>query len=154
MSDVIARQLSLLNQHDKLLNDLYHSYAARWNLSDTAFWILYIAFVQGDGCTQKEICQAWSYTRQTVNTALKSLERRGCITLVPVPGNQKSKAIRFTEAGRQLAQRIIPPLLQAECSSFGQMSGQEREALVALSQKRAALLQQAVTDALAAAGVP
>ena len=67
MREQIVRQLELLNQNDKILDELYHSYAASVHLSDTAFWILYIAWTQGDGCTQKEICDSWSYSRQTIN---------------------------------------------------------------------------------------
>ena len=52
MREQIVRQLELLNQNDKILDELYHSYAASVHLSDTAFWILYIAWTQGDGCTQ------------------------------------------------------------------------------------------------------
>ena len=55
MKDEIVRQLELLNQNDKILDELYHSYASSVHLSETAFWILYIAWTQGDGCTQKEI---------------------------------------------------------------------------------------------------
>ena len=53
MREQIVRQLELLNQNDKILDELYHSYAASVHLSDTAFWILYIAWTQGDGCTRR-----------------------------------------------------------------------------------------------------
>ena len=102
MREQIVRQLELLNQNDKILDELYHSYAASVHLSDTAFWILYIAWTQGDGCTQKEICDSWSYSRQTINTALKNLERRGILCLKTAEGNRKTKRIYFSPEGKSL----------------------------------------------------
>lgn len=149
MSVSESQQLALLNQNDKLLDELYHHYASRWALSDTAFWILYVAWVQGDGCTQRDICASWSYTKQTINTALKNLERQGYIRLIPLPDNRKSKQIRFTESGEQLADRIVTPLLRAEADSFAQLSEQEQRELVRLSQKRTALLKKEMGRAIA-----
>lgn len=149
MSDLLSQQMELLNQNDKMLNDLYHHYAASLNLSDTTLWVLYIAWIEGDGCTQKEICESWSYTKQTINTALKNLEKRGYIRLVPMQENRKSKQIEFTKEGKAFAQKIVPPLLKAEKVSFGNLTEQERAALVSLSQKRAELLQAEMEKAIA-----
>ena len=146
----LSQQLALLNQNDKLLDELYRHYAAGVNLSATALWILYIAWIQGDGCTQKDICEAWSYTKQTINSALKNLEKQGYIRLVPLPGNRKSKRLLFTDAGRAFAQSVVCPLLAAEEAAFGRLEKEERIALVALSQKRTALLQQEMEKAMTA----
>lgn len=150
MKDQTQQQLALLNQNDKLLNDLYHNYAVSVNLSDTAFWIMYILWTQGDGCTQKELCELWSYTRQTINTALKNLEKKGYIKLEPVPGNRKSKQILFTRAGKKAAQKMIPPFVKAEFDSFNRLSEQERDELIRLSQKRTEIFQKEITEAIAA----
>lgn len=53
MKDEIVRQLELLNQNDKILDELYHSYAASVHLSETAFWILYIAWTQGTAARRR-----------------------------------------------------------------------------------------------------
>lgn len=148
LNDEISRQLALLNQNDKLLNEIYHNYAAKLNLSDTAFWILYIAWIQGDGCTQKQLCEMWSYSKQTINSALKNLEKQGYIKLLTTTLNRKSKQILFTEDGRRFAQSVISPLLEAEAGSFGLMSAEERDELVRLSQKRTELFQKGICKTL------
>ena len=140
MDTDLPRQLELLNQNDKILDDMYHNYAAQLNLSYT--------WVQGDGCTQKDICEFWSFTKQTVNSALKSLEQKDYIRLLPMEENRKSKQILLTDAGRIIASKIIPPLVKAETISFQQLSKEERQALVSLSQKRTALLQNEMEKAL------
>lgn len=148
MQEQITQQLASLNQNDKILNELYHNYAASVHLSDTAFWIFYIAWTQGDGCTQKELCEAWAYSRQTVNTALKNLEKRGYIKLAFAEGNRKSKQILFTNRGEEFARKIILPLLEAELISFGLLSEQERNDLILLSQKRTEFLKKEIAKTL------
>ena len=144
MNTQLSYQLELLNQNDKMLNDLYHNYASSLNLSDTALWIIYIAWIQEDGCTQKDICEIWSYTKQTINTALKNLEKQGYIKLIPMPENRKSKKILFTDTGKIFAQKVITPLLEAETVSFGKLSEKERNDLVFLSQKRTMLFEKEI----------
>lgn len=141
MSTQLSRQMILLNQTDKMLNDLYHTYAASVHLSDSVLWVLYILWTEGDGLTQKEICDTWYYSRQTINTCLKHLEKEGYICLAPLTENRKSKQILFTKEGRNFAGKIIPPLLEAENASLDQMTPEEQECLIMLSQKRTDLLR-------------
>ena len=63
--------------------------------------------------------------------------------------NRKSKQILLTDDGRITASKIIPPLVEAETISFQQLSKEERQALVSLSQKRTELLQIEMEKALA-----
>ena len=142
MKAELSEQLALLNQNDKQMDDLYHHYALRLGISDTVLWILYITYTQGDGLTQKEICDLWAYSKQTINTALKHLEAEGILALTPVEGHRKSKRIVFTERGRQYARETIEPLVRAEMTSLKKMSEEERELLVNLSLKWTALFQQ------------
>ena len=144
MNTQLSYQLELLNQNDKMLNDLYHNYAINLNLSDTALWILYIAWIHQDGCTQKDICEMWYYTKQTINTALKNLEKQGYIKLVPMLENRKSKKILFTDSGKIFAKKVITPLLEAETISFSKLSEKERNDLVYLSQKRTMLFEKEI----------
>ena len=137
----VSGLLSRLNQADKLLDDLYHHYAQRHGLSDSAFWILYIAVTQDEESTQKDICQLWSYSKQTVNSALKRLEEQGVLFLQPQVTNRKNKTVMFTEAGLRYARRVVEPLLQAEEAAFLHFSAEEQQQLLTLMQKRGDYLQ-------------
>ena len=67
-------QITLYNQLIKEMDDLYRVYAKNCNLSETAFWILYcIREREKEAFTQREICDYWFYTPQTVNSALKNM---------------------------------------------------------------------------------
>lgn len=150
MEEQLSRQQARLNQNEKMLEDLYHNYAASLGLSDSALWILYIVWIQGDGCTQKEICDSWSYTKQTINSALNSLEKQGLIRRMPLADNRKSKQVVLTAEGRAFAQKAVLPMLEAETASLGRLSERERADLLALTEKRTKFLQIEMEKAIAA----
>lgn len=133
---------ALLDQFDKELDDIYHYYALRSNLSDAALWILYAIYGSEEDVTQADICSCWFFSRQTINTALKSLEQQGIITLAPVPGNRKSKHVVLTAQGQETGQRIIAPLKQAENRVFAAFSEEENQLFIEMAGKRCSLLRE------------
>ena len=62
---------------DRIYNEidkLYHQFAKACSLSDCAYWMLY-ALVQNQGTMPlRDLSDLWSCSKQTVNSALKSLE--------------------------------------------------------------------------------
>lgn len=138
------QQLSILYQCDNELNELYYDYVVSYGygLSETAFWLLYIIWDMGDNCTQSDICDRWSYKRQSINSALKRLEAQGYLRLKAVPGNKKSKYIALTDAGKNLAEKAMIPLVSAEVKSLEEFDEQERDMLIKLTQKRIASIQK------------
>ncbi len=134
--------LAAFNQAHKKMNGLYHCYAKKAGLSDAAFWVLYSLYEHGGPCTQKDLCEAWFYAPQTINSALKTLEGKGLITLELAPKSRKNKQVLFTEAGEALVKRKIIPLVQAEERSFECLEGQERSKLLAITQKHIELLEE------------
>ncbi len=133
---------ALLNQCDKELDDIYHDYALKHNLSDAALWIFYVLYDSEDGVTQAEICDSWFFSRQTINTALKGLEQQGVIDLVPAPGNRKSKKVFFTMSGKNMAEKVVVPMKQAEAKALATFSDEENKLLIELTQKRCSLLRE------------
>ena len=91
-------QITLYNQLIKEMDDLYRVYAKNCNLSETAFWILYcIREREKEAFTQREICDYWFYTPQTVNSALKNMTEEGLLILRAEEDNRKNKRIYLTE---------------------------------------------------------
>lgn len=144
MSGSAKDQLDHIYQCFKQMDDLFHSYAAERNLSDSAFWILYALCETEKPYTQNELCEEWHYTKQTVHSAVASLTSAGYIRLEHLPGSRNSKSIVLTSAGRGYVSAHIRPLLRAELRVFAQLSAQERADYLRLAQKHAALLSQAV----------
>ena len=102
------------------------------------------------GCTQKEICDSWSYSRQTINTALKNLERRGILCLKTAEGNRKTKRIYFSPEGKAFADRVVAPFVRAELLSLEKLGDGERKLLTSLYEKRTEYFRQELEAAMAA----
>lgn len=148
MKTPIILVLAAFNRAHKRMNVLYHNYARDAGISDAAFWLMYSLYEKGGPCTQTELCEAWFFAPQTINSALKSLENQGIIELDLVPNSRKNKQFFFTETGEQLAKEKIIPLVQAEEKSFLRLNEQEREALLAITQKHIGILEEEINKIL------
>ena len=67
--------LATFNQLYKEMDEIYHQYARGHGISDTALWLLYSLYLSDVPYTQREICSEWHYPPQTLNSALKTLDR-------------------------------------------------------------------------------
>ena len=144
MKDPIAAQLAAFNQLYKEMDEIYHVYAKEQGISDTVFWILYSLYENNSSYIQKELCSEWHYPPQTVNSALKSLEKQGIISLEAVPGNKKNKLVSLTEHGLTLTQRVIARLTDAERNAILSMTADERKTLLSLTEKYTEFLRRHV----------
>lgn len=77
------------NQLYKQMDELYHAYAKACGVPDTVFWLLYSLY-EGGAYTQHELCQAWHYPPQTVNSALKIWSARALWPCAPCPATAKA----------------------------------------------------------------
>lgn len=123
---------------------VYHSYAKNIGLSDMSFWILYIMADTDKLFTQRDFCKEWLSAPQTVNSALKALEKKGIIFLEQVSGNKKNKWIKLTESGREFAETKIIPLIRAEADSFEELSASECELMLGITRKYIQALKEKV----------
>lgn len=135
MKESMSMQMAEYNQLLKNMDGLYHNAARQCGLSDSAFWVLYSIRENEGPCTQKELCESWFYSKQTVNSTLKQLEARGILKLELAPGNRKNKQIFLTEEGEKLAEEKILPLMRAEYRAFAGLDNEERRAFLNLTRK-------------------
>lgn len=143
MDTSIAGPLAAFNQLYKEMDEIYHRYARAHGLSDTHLWLLY-SLRESQCHTQREISALWHASPQTINSALKQLERQGFIALSAMAGNRKNKRVALTQKGRQATEQIIDPLMCAELRALQGLTPQQRQALIASTERYVALLQQEV----------
>lgn len=148
MPQDIRLQLKIFNKIYKEMDIVYHNYAKNVGLSDTAFWILYSMAEDNSLFTQRDFCENWSFTPQTVNSALKDLERQNIISLEPVPGNKKNKWIKLTEKGKQLTEQAVIPVIDSECKSFEVLSKTENDLMLSATQKYIDVLKNKINNLL------
>lgn len=107
-----------LNQLLKEMDNIYNKLAKSSRISDTAFWIIYTIKNEEETYKQKDLCNMWFYSKQTINSSLKKLEEQNIIQLISVPGNKKDKKVILTEYGKQIAKELIEPVNEIEKKSL------------------------------------
>ena len=107
-------------------------------MSECAFWILYTLRVERP-YTQAGLCEFLHEPKQTVNSALKKLEAEGYLSL-SAGDDQRSKRVRLTEKGEQLARTCADRVAEAEARAIGSMSPDDRAALIRLTELYGTLL--------------
>lgn len=106
------------DQLQKRMDSIYNKLAKSSGLSDTAFWIIYTIKNEKETYKQKDLCNMWFYSKQTINSALKKLESQNIIQLISVPENRKDKKVILTAQGKKLAKELIEPVIEIEKKSL------------------------------------
>ena len=133
---------------------VYYELARGCGLSETAYWILYAIEVSGGSATQARIADEFSYSRQTVHSALKALEAKGLVALASAEGDRRAKTVLLTPAGRTFADERIVPAIEAEERAFATLTPDERAEFLrladayarAIDHERARLAERGATE--------
>lgn len=136
---VSARALDVLYQKT---DKVYYELARGCGLSETAYWILYAVEVSGGQVAQAVIAEEFSYSKQTVNSALKALEARGLVELAFAEGSRRSKVVSLTPAGRAFSDERIVPAIEAEERAFASLAPEERAEFLRLARAYTAAIDR------------
>lgn len=115
------------------INALYHEAAVKMGLSDSVQNILYVLCDQGSRCSQSEIGRLTGISRQTINSAIRKLERDGIVYLEQ--GRGRNTIVCLTEQGKAFAAQRVVPLLEAEQKIWNEWTPEEQREYLRLTQK-------------------
>lgn len=93
----------------KELDYFIHREASSLGLSDSAYTILYAIGAREEGCSQKEIADVCFLSKQTINSAVKTLSKKGLIELKKGKGG-----IVLKREGKEYYEKNIAPFVQLE----------------------------------------
>lgn len=130
---------------DRLLNGLYHIYSEfsrACGLSDCAYWMLVDTSTAGGSVAVSRLTSEWFYSKQTINSAIKTLKARGFATLEFAEGSRKNKVVCLTKEGRQFAERHALPALKAEQRAFCALEPCEQREIMRLIGKFSQVLDE------------
>ena len=93
---------------------VYHEAALKLGLSDSALQILYTVcdYDGGDACPLQEISRLTGISKQTINSAIRKLEKEGMIYLEQT--GTRGKRLCLTQEGKRLAEGTVVKLIEAE----------------------------------------
>lgn len=131
----LREQLRQLDSLYKETDHLYACFARSCDLSDCAYWIMYEIEVSGGSAPLRRVSEQYCYSKQTVSSALKSLEERGLVEVGFEEGSRKNKLVSFTASGATYSAARVVPAIEAETRAFAALSPDDRAQLVGLVAK-------------------
>ena len=131
----IGSIIDQIEQQRKEQDAIYHGVAVRHGLSDTALWVLYILHIKSGDCTQQDLIRQCFFSKQTVNTAVSGLVKKGYLTLEMIPGTRNRKRLLLTEAGKAIVAETAQPMREAEKRAYGALSEAELEQYLAMTER-------------------
>ncbi|MER2169553.1 MAG: MarR family transcriptional regulator [Psychrobacillus psychrodurans] len=96
--------------------------------------------------SQKEISEGYQIPRQTVNNAVKALEKDGHVELFQDELDKRWKKIRFTETGRQFAEESLTPLIRLDEKILQRMGNEKYTQFISLLELYGELLEQEIKE--------
>ena len=140
----VTEHINSINRQFKEITGLYRSAISKTGIAENEFWIWYALIIMGGGCSQQDICTTWSLSKQTVNTIIINLTKRGLLFLEVVPGTRNRKNICLTDEGRKYGESLVLPVFKAEQAAFEQLTETERNACTAALGKYIDFLKEKI----------
>ena len=85
--------------------------------------------------SQKEICDYWYYNKQTINSAIKHLEKIGYINKGYEENNKMNKKIGLTPSGLKIAEKSVKKVIEIEDRAFISVNENNLDTVIELMQK-------------------
>lgn len=148
-----VKQCDELREYNRLykeIENLYYEVSVKTGISTSAFWVMYTIIELGDGCLQKDIAERYSFSRQTISSSVRSLEKKGYIVLKH--GKGRNMHLIITPEGNEFVRKQIVPLMETENKVFERMPIEESRELLRLSRKYNEIFKEQVMELLSPEG--
>ena len=144
MANRVSKEMNRYNYLVSEIDAVYHEAALRLGLSDSALNILYAICDNGEGCLLQDISFYTGMSKQTMNSALRKLEKEEIIYLGSL--NAKSKKVYLTEKGKRLAGMTAMRVLQIEDEIFASWKKEDVEKYLELTGKYLDCLKERIKE--------
>lgn len=130
----IKKQVGVINRRIKEFNSLYHIAARKTGICDgeLCIWSVLLSI---EKYSQQDLCDLFSLPKQTVNSLISSLIKRGYVFLEHVPGTRNQKVIRLTEKGQGYGQTRVMWIFEAEQRVMEETDPEEAQVLISMLGK-------------------
>ncbi len=123
MNQSRARELHRINYLTSEMESYYHQASLKLGISDSVSMVLYTIYDSGEDCLLNDIYKKTGISRQTINSAIRTLEAAQVLYLEPYTG--RSKRVVLTEKGREYIQNTAARIYRAELRAFDSWSDEE-----------------------------
>lgn len=133
MKTYISNEMKRYNHLIGEIDAVYHEISLKLGLSDSAMKILYTICDNGESCLLHEISRLSGVSKQTINSAIRKLEKEGIVYLKSV--DSKNKNVCLTEEGKLLAKHTAVRLIEMENDIFASWEKAEVEKYLELTER-------------------
>ncbi|WP_195268709.1 MarR family transcriptional regulator [Eubacterium sp. 1001713B170207_170306_E7] len=127
-------------------NALYEKWAKGQGITVNTLFVIYTVNEYRQDCNQRLICEKLMLPKQTVNTILEALTKKGIVQKKADPSDKRNKRIVFTQAGETYAGPLLKRLSTFEEKALGAMTPEQREDFTQNSQVMLARLEEALAS--------
>lgn len=127
------RAINKINYLSSEIDALYHQASLKLGISDSVTIVLYTVYDTGESCLLSDIYKKSGISKQTVNSAIRSLEADKILYLEKCAG--RAKKVVLTDAGRKLVKETVEKLQKAEIQAFDTWSEEEVSTYIHLMEK-------------------
>lgn len=106
--------LAELGVQEKQYDVLYRKVANAFELPDCSMWILYYRSSSENPLSQQDLIEKMMFPKQTINSAVTGMVKKGLLELQMIPGTRNRKEIRLTDIGDELVGRSVKRMRRAE----------------------------------------
>lgn len=132
---IITQYIEKIDRLQMEQDAIYHKFAQKNGLSDTAMWLLYMLNCNNKTYTQQELSQTCFFPKQTVNSSINKLVKENLATLKVIPNSKNKKEVKLTEKGKILASQVTDPLVEAEHNAYGSITTDELQKFIEIFEK-------------------
>lgn len=133
MKNKICSSIHRINYLSAELNALYHHASLKLGLTDSASIVLYTIYDNGENCLLSDIYKQSGVSKQTVNSAIRNLEKEHIIYLKQHSG--RAKKVVLTDTGKEYVQKTTARLFDAETAAFSSWTEEEINAYIGYIEK-------------------
>ncbi len=135
MREHISKDMKRFNYLLTETDNVYHVASAKLGLSDSAMHILYTIcdYDEGDSCPLREVCRRTGISKQTINSAIRKLEKEGILYLEQA--GARTKKLCLTQDGKLLAERTALKIIKAENDILNSWSREDVEKYLDLTER-------------------
>ena len=135
-------QLDAINKQIKDVVGLYRTAVSHLGMSENELWIWYSLIIMDGEYSQQDICVMWSISKQTVNSIISNMVRKGFVSLEAIPGSRNRKEIRLTQSSREYGESVVRPLFEVERRAIEKLTLEERVACTSAFRKYISFLRE------------
>lgn len=133
MEHLLSQNMKRCNHQQGEIEAAYHEAALKFGLADSTQLILYTICYLGDNCPLGDIVRMTGISKQTINSAIRNMEKQGLICLSAA--TPKTKNVVLTQKGEELAERTVLRLMKAEDAIFSAWSDEDVKQYLELNER-------------------